>query len=352
MNLYILVAKKSSVIAIRNGRICELDLKMNPIKIGDKIFSFFFGRFQILARLFRKIVYTIKKIDNEKYVLSCGSGFFFINTTDLSVLRIKTPKDFKKCLNVGLVEIKGIKNIIYSNYNSNLKKNKVNIYIAPVDSLNDYKLIHTFKKNEINHIHSFYQDPLSKDIFFNVGDYCKYVGIWKLQHISLEAKPCLIGSQDYRAVFCWFHKGDFIFTSDYPGGKNKINKINILESDKRLTKINDLKGPVIYGTETKNYVYFATSAEPKKNLGMTAYFPILPIFQKSYLYQFNKNNSDLKLISYAKKDWLNPYLFGFGSFQFPHTEINAKLYVNKVGLKKTISKLKFTSSHSHDVYEL
>ena len=352
MNIYILVAKKSSVIAIRNGRICELDLKMNPIKIGEKIFSSFFGRFQILARLFRKIVYTVKKIDNEEYVMSCGSGFFFIKTTDLSVSRIETPKDFKKCLNIGLAEIKGIKNIIYSNYNSNLKKNKVNIYAAPINSLNEYKLIHTFNKNEINHIHSFYQDPSSKDILFNVGDYCEHVGIWKLEHTSLQVKPYLTGSQDYRAVFCWFNKENFMFTSDYPGGDNKLNKINISELDKKLTKIDDLKGPVIYGTETKNYIYFATSAEPKKNLGITAYFPIFPIFQKSYLYEYNKSSLELRCISYANKDWLNPYLFGFGSFQFPHIEKNANLYVNKVGLKKTFSNLKFTSSHSHDVYEL
>ena len=350
--MYILVAKESSIIAVSKGKLCEFDNHMNLIKTGDQIFSRFFGRFQIFAKLFRQVIYSIKKVSEDSFIISSGSGFFSLDSSDLSLKKIKTPSDFKKCLNIGVVDINGIKNIIYSNYNANLKKSEISIYSAPINALDEFKLIYTFKKNTINHIHSFFQDPNTKDIFFNVGDHCDQVGIWKLNSKTLELKSFLTGLQDYRAVYCWIHNNRYIFATDFPGGDNYLKSINILESEPKIEIIKSLKGPVIYGTETRDSIYFATSAEPKKNLGFLSFIPILPIFQKSYLYQYEKANSKLTCISSAKKDWLNPYLFGFGSFQFPHVENNAKLHVNKVGLKKTISQVSHTQFSSCDIYEL
>ena len=324
--MYILVARESSIIAISNGRICEFDSDMRLIRKGDRIFGRIFSVFNIFRRLFRQVIYAIKKIDKDKFIISSGSGFFYLDICELSIVSIRTPKDFTKCLNLGLIEIKYKKYIIYSEYNANLDKKSVSIYIAPLESLDDYELVYTFPKNDINHIHSFHQDPQSKEIFFNVGDYCESVGIWKLDAETLIPKPCLIGSQQYRAVYCLIHSDTYIFATDFPGGDNYLNKIIISDNNPKVETIGALNGPVIYGIETKDCAYFSTSAEPKKPLGLLSYLPLLPIFQKAYLYKYDKGSLKLECISSAKKDWFNPYLFGFGSFQFPHIEINAKLF--------------------------
>lgn len=350
--MYILIAKESSIIALSNGRLCEFDNDMNLIKTGDLMFSKFFGRFQIFAKLLRKIVYSIKKISDDIFIISNGNGIFCLDSSNLSLRQIKTSPEFKKCLSIGLVTINGCDNIIYSDYYANLKKSAISIYVAPINDLDNYNLIYTFEENTINHIHSFFQDPNTKDIFFNVGDYCKDVGIWRLDSNTLKLKTYLTGTQDYRAVYCWIHNDKYLFATDFPGGDNYLKSVNILDSVPKTEIIDSLKGPVIYGTETKDFIYFSTSAEPRKNLGFLAYIPILPIFQKSYLYQFEKANSKLRCISSAKKDWLNPYLFGFGSFQFPYIEENGKLHVNRVGLKRSTSHLLHKQYSSYDVYEL
>lgn len=335
-----------------NGVICEFDSKMNLVKTGDKIFSNFFGKFKIFARLFRQVIYSVKKIGKDNFVISSGNGFYCLNTNNLRLTKIKTPADFKKCLNVGVVDIEGDSHIIYSNYYANLNKNEISIYIAPVNRINDYKLVYTFKKNTINHIHSFYQNPLSKEIFFNVGDDCEQVGVWKLNIQSCKIEPIVIGSQDYRSVFCWFNENKYIYATDFPGGNNSLKSIDISKSGIDIETIASIKGPVIYGTETKNHIYFATSAEPVKNLGIMSFIPIFPIFQSSYLYQYEKVSSKLKCIASAKKDWLNPYLFGFGSYQFPYIENEAQLHVNRIGINKTISNISHQSYSSYDLYDI
>ena len=351
--MYILVAKESSIIAISRGRLCEFDSEMRLIRRGDRVFNAIFSISSLLRRLFRKVIYSIKKIDANGFIISSGNGLFYIDVTSLKIRSIKTPKEFKKCLNIGLIDFESEKYIIYSQYSANLKKNPVSIYIAPQTCLDEYKLIHTFPMGIINHIHSFKQNRKTKEIFFNVGDDCESVGVWKLDLTTFKTEPYLIGSQDYRSVFCWLQNDEYIFATDFPGGGNFLNKINIVDNNKKIERIGILNGPVIYGIETEKYTYFATSAEPKKALGLLSFLPILPIHQKSYLYRYDKIKTKLECISSSKKDWLSPYLFGFGSFQFPHTETNSKLYVNKVALmKKTKSKLIHSSFYTYDVYQL
>ena len=243
--MYILVVKELSLIAISKGRICEFNLDKRLIRKGDRIFGKFFSSFSLIQRLFRQVIYSIKKVDEDKFIISSGSGLYFLDICKLKITSIKTPNDFKKCLNLGLIEISQSKYIIYSEYNSNLGKKSVAIYISPLNSLGNYREIYTFPKGQINHIHSFHQDPQSKEIFFNVGDYCKSVGIWKLQSETLIPKPYLTGSQKYRAVFCLINKNEYIFATDFPGGDNYLNKFVISDEEKKIKTIGTLNGPVI-----------------------------------------------------------------------------------------------------------
>ena len=136
--MYILVVQKSSIIAISRGRICEFDRDMNLIRKGERIFGIIFSLSNTLKRLFRQVIYAIKKIDIDSFIISSGNGFYYLDICKLSITNIRTPNDFKKCLNIGLIDIKSEKYIIYSNYRSNLEKNHVAIYIAPLNSLDVY----------------------------------------------------------------------------------------------------------------------------------------------------------------------------------------------------------------------
>ena len=115
----------------------------------------------------------------------------------------------------------------------------------------------------------------------------------------------------------------------------------------------ELEGPVIYGRELNDEVYFSTSAEPEGQLGAKSLLPIYKLKKASHLYKYNKLSKVLEKISQSPKDSLNPFLFGFGSYQFPLMEKSEELFVNKVGLKhETDSKYNYISYDSYEVYDL
>lgn len=352
--MYILVTEINSMIALRFGRIVKIDLSGSLLQKGPRVFPYLISISNLFLRLSRRVVYSVKRLEDKKYILSCGSGLYLMDTASLTLKKILTPKDFKKCLNIGIVSIHGTQYILYSHYEANLDLNSVNIYAAPYSDLDNYQLIYSFGNGMINHIHSYYQ--FQDKILLNIGDNCELVGIWELDMISKEIQPILSGSQEYRAVFCFSIKDNFFIATDSPSGTNYIKKLQKTNNQYSLENIHRLEGPVIYGFETDNCVIFSTCAEPSMPLKWRAWLPLLDLKSNAVLYKFCKQSKQLSILSVGKKDFFSPYLFGFGSFQFPEffgANPEERLVVNKVALLSPVSSsLACSKFSSYDIYEL
>jgi hypothetical protein len=352
--MYILVVEKNSMIGLQFGRLVQLNASGQILKKGPRLFPFMLSTLNLLLRLSRRVIYNVRWIEGSKYIVSCGVGLYVLNSADLSLKKIITPKDFTKCLNVGVVLIEGDAHILYSHYEANLKMNTVNLYAAPFSNLDCYEHLYSFERGTINHIHSYYQ--FQDKIFLNIGDQCDSVGIWELDVSLKKITPILISSQEYRAVFCFATTNTFYIATDSPGGGNYIKKLAKLNDRYILQNYLKLEGPVIYGIESEDLAIFSTSVEPSIALGWRAWLPLLPIKSSAILYKFSKQSGELEILSIGQKDYLNPYLFGFGSFQFPaHQGVSSKdgLVANKVGLLTSISSNAVASRfYSYDIYDL
>tara|TARA_A100001015_G_scaffold57982_1_gene63822 strand:- start:1677 stop:2735 length:1059 start_codon:yes stop_codon:yes gene_type:complete len=326
--------------AIQKGRLVLLDKKLNVIKKGDRLFNSLLYSSGILRRLLRYGIYSSLRINEEELLISIKKGLYLINEKTLQVKKIKTSENFSKTLYLDKIQYNDFTYVIYSNYFSNINMLPVEIYIAPINDLNLFQRIYTFEEGEINHIHSCLQDPESGDLYFNLGDTGKNVGIWRLSLDTLKIYPVLTGKQEYRACVSWLYEGNLFFATDSPRDKNSITKVFLKESSYRTELISSTAGPVIYGFSNESYVFFSTSVEPDEETSFMKYFsPFYRLRGESFLYMFDMRKQKLFILDSSKKDALNPVIFGFGTYTFPiQSALNETLIASKTGLINTSNK--------------
>lgn len=332
--------KQNNSIAIQKGRLVSLDNKLNVVEKGDKLFNSLLYSSGIFRRLLRYAIYSSLRLNEEEVLVSIKKGLYLINEMTLQVKRIKTSDGFSKTLYLHKIQHNDSTYVIYSNYFSNSNMLPVEIYIAPINDLNLFRKIYTFEEGEINHIHSCLQDPESGDVYFNLGDSGKNVGIWRLSLDTLKISPVLIGKQEYRACVSWLFEGNLFFATDSPRDKNSITKVFLKEGSYRTELISSIAGPVIYGFSDESYVFFSTSVEPDEETSLMNYFlPFYRVRGESFLYMFDKRKQKLFILDSSKKDAFNPILFGFGTYTFPiQSTLNKTLIASKAGLINTSNK--------------
>ena len=325
---------QNNSIAIQRGRLVLLDKNLNVIKKGGKLFNSLLYSLGIFRRLLRYAIYSSLRINKEEILISIKKGLYLINEETIQFKKIKTPEGFSKTLYLGKIKYNDSIHVIYSNYFSNIYMLPVEIYIAPINNLNLFRRIYTFDEGEINHIHSCVQDLETGDLFLNLGDAGKNVGIWRLSLDTLKIFPVLTGKQEYRACVSWLFEDNLFFATDSPRDENSITKVFLKESSYRTEIISYTAGPVIYGFSSESYVFFSTSVEPDKEISLLQYFlPFYRVRGESFLYMFDKRKQKLFILDSSEKDTLNPILFGFGTYTFPIQSIlNETLIANKAGL--------------------
>ena len=183
--------------------------------------------FSLLSRFLRYQIYAQTFISKDEILISIKGRLCLIDINNLSYTILKTPAGFKKSLDLNIVSISGRKFIIYSNYSLNKSLNKIDIFIAPLTDLNNFKLFKTFENKRINHIHSYTQDSSSEDIYANVGDVGESVGVWKINSKLANPVPWLTGSQKYRAELTDWKDYFFWLIKDNPHCKKKSTVRNM-----------------------------------------------------------------------------------------------------------------------------
>lgn len=213
--------------------------------------------------------------------------------------------------------------IYYGEYFSNPKKSNCSIYY--IDLNGTKKCVYTFHKGSINHIHSLLEDRSNECIWIFTGDFDNAAGIWKATRNFQDVEPILIGKQEYRACIGFWdkHYSRLVYATDTPFKPNTLRTLSCINGKWTSSVLHNINGSVIYGLETSKYLFFSSTVESngiyknrfdlfisrKKGDGIKDYF--------TYLYQFNKETQELKIIFKQKKDLLPFVLFQFGTMIFP-----------------------------------
>lgn len=203
--------------------------------------------------------------------------------------------------------------LYWGDYGTNPNHNEINIY--QLDGNLNQKIVYSFPKGSIRHIHNIIKD--GDGFIVMVGDNEPQAGIYHANADWTEVKPWKCGEQKYRAVVGFPYKGGLLYATDSVETENHIRFIEADGTEKILEAIN---GSCIYGGEIKDYFLFSTTVEPHEGggkLSMLSYRLGGGIKSREvHVIAVSKKDLSVKIVKKFKKDiWpMKPFQYGRAIF--------------------------------------
>jgi hypothetical protein len=147
--------------------------------------------------------------------------------------------------------------IVIGDYSRNADRDEVKLFSRNKDG--NWKVIYSFEKGKVKHIHSCVTDSEKKCVYILTGDLNSESGIWIATNNFAIVEPLFVGSQTYRACQLFNISGRFYYASDAPSEPNYLYKID----GKEVMRLNGIDGTCIYGIGTEDYAYISTTCEPE-----------------------------------------------------------------------------------------
>jgi hypothetical protein len=347
---------ENDLLIYKNGDLFTLNLKTLE-RIYHCRFPFSFkhdilGRTRISTRLLRTDIRYGIKAGDEEYILIRDKKFYWFNKGANTIEYGSDIKRGRRILNI--VSIENIENcqdgIYFGEYFGNPQKNEVSI-IKLENNCKTQKIMYTFPKGKINHIHNLVPDHDNNCVWILTGDFENAAGIWMAKNGFNDVKPILVGKQNYRACVAFPFKKGLLYATDSPFERNSLNYLYQDGNTWETKRIHELNGPVIYGSSDLNdNFYLSTSVESNGNT--KSKFEMLTSRKLgdglkddfSYLYFCDKECNEIKIVHKQKKDRLPFIPFRFGALVFPSGKINPNyIPIYNVATKKDDMRTKFIS---------
>jgi len=294
-------------------KICQLKLSLKETLIHNN---------RLLSRLFRRVNFTSVKWGDD-ILLAYNKTLFRLDLNKGTIHSIGTLNRGKRPLNMIHVENQNFsKGIYFGEYFNN--KNKTPVHIYHLNEIGDIKIVFTFSKGLINHVHSLIEDKKNNCIWILTGDFGNAAAIWRAEDNFSIVTPIASGSQDYRACIISPVVQGMLYATDSPLVNNSVRLLTN-KNDKWISeKLFDVNGSVIYGFESDDYLFISTTVESngiykskldsyisrKKGNGIKDYY--------SYVYKINKITFEYQIIYKQKKDIFPFVFFQFGALIFPN----------------------------------
>jgi hypothetical protein len=157
----------------------------------------------------------------------------------------------------------------YGEYSENSSKEPVNIWVRSPHGA--WRIVHTFAKGAIEHVHGIIPDESRGIVWIVTGDFGDSAGIWAARHDFTEVLPVLVGKQDFRCCWLAFSEDQIIYATDSPLTINSVRRLFLpqLGLDSRDPWIGarsepfmEISGSSIYGCRVQDQVVFSTTVEP------------------------------------------------------------------------------------------
>lgn len=293
------------------------------------------SKVRLFERLLRLSPRTSIRLDEHSFLISYDGKIY---RWDVLANDLQVDHAFRKEMNnlLSFTRIEGVQgfddSIVYGEYFMNPSRLPVAVWQR--DQKGKWKATYQFEGNII-HIHAIVPDAVNGCVYILTGDFGDEAAIWVARNNFKEVSPLQKGEQKYRGCVGFATKKGLLYATDAPTEPNALYLIN---SVGETTKIMDMPGPTIYGTEHKGIYYFATSVEPDTNLPTWRYFLSRkpgPGIKDNYTHVFAGNlESGFKEIAKYKKDVWPLTLFQFANVMFPECEMQNKVCLMPASVNK------------------
>lgn len=291
---------------------------------------------RMAERFLRLTPKCVERIDDIQFLISYAGAVYCLNVESQE---LKEEHHYCPMMNNPLyfTKIEGIEGftdgVLYGEYPINPSRNPISIYQRSIIGI--WEKIYTFN-GSILHIHNIIPDKSRGCVYILTGDENKESGIWEARNDFKDVKPIVIGSQQYRSCVAFPTKGGLIYATDSPLEKNSLYYLNI--ERKKTFYLADITGACVFGTEKEGKYYFAADVEPDASLPLWKYWTTYKLGKgikdrKVRVYAGNLDEGFKVVAEFEKDNW--PYTaFQFGNVLFPKCEIDGKVLIQPVAVKK------------------
>lgn len=285
-------------------------------KILDSLYSKL-SRHRLLSRFFRVEITRIYSIFNDEYLAIAKKGLFIQRHGANAFAKCFSILRGSKPLNICVIPSG---NIFWGEYFQNTKKDVVYIYES-VDHARTWRIVYTFPRGSINHIHGLFFDPYTQRIWVTTGDRENECIIGYTEDEFQTFTEVFRGGQEYRTCQLFFFRDYIVFGTDTQYERNVIKCFD--RRTLEITFLQEVQGSIIKGGQVGDVAFVSTSVEPSK------------VNKDRYAHLWvTKDGIHWEERFKAKKDcW--PSIMQFGTFEFPNYECDKidKLYFSGRSLK-------------------
>lgn len=297
---------------------------------------FLFDFTPLFSRLLRLNYCNAALLDDNHVLLVFNKFFYELDFQKKSLSKGMSVLKGSRPLNI--VRVEGIEDfddgLYYGEYFDNTYRDEVSV--KQIFAKDRERIVYTFPPNTIYHVHNLLPDKNNQCVWVFTGDLDNESGIWKATNNFSKVEPVKIGSQLYRACVAFIVPEGILYATDSQEETNYICLLYEEDGEYKVRKIQEISGPVIYGTQYRDGYCFSTTVELaivrkysrkemfrylltlKKGKGVKDY--------KSHLY-LGSLKTGFRDIYSAKKDLLPMGLFQFGALIFPNTN---NFYISKL----------------------
>ena len=330
--LAVLYLSESKVLMYKRNKLYLYDINKNEFEyltsFEFSIKRFLFGSIPLFSRLLRLNTCNAVLLDNNHILLVFNKLFYEFDLRTKSLSKGTSVSKGSRPLNI--VRVNGVNGfddgLYYGEYFDNAYRGEVSV--KQIFAKDREKIVYTFPPNTIYHVHNLLPDKSNQCVWVFTGDLDNESGIWKATNNFSKVEPVKIGSQLYRACVAFIVPEGILYVTDSQEETNYICLLYEEDGEYKVRKIQEISGPVIYGTKYRDGYCFSTTVEPaivkkysrkemlrylltlKKGKGVKDY--------KSHLYLGSLKNGFRDVYS-AKKDLFPMGLFQFGALKFPET---------------------------------
>ena len=309
-----------SVLCYKHGSFYCLNTLDNTLSYLMRAPFPFIKRFLSFFRLFRRYygLYNIKAARiSEQVFLVFGNHTFYLLDIENNEINAIPNNNCKSILHLSSSTI----GPIWGEYGYNPLKECKSVYCFDKES-QEIKLLYTFSKGEINHIHRIIEDKETNRFYILTGDFDSSAAIYYTDNKFATVDKLFAGSQEYRSCCAFTNAERLVYATDSPV---QVNHLKLIQNNK-ITDIAELNGSCIHSCIYGNKLICSTTVENqpsefdnhknkyKYNLGKG----IKDWYVEVFCYDIDYDS--YTVILRDKKDILPMLAFGYGCFHFPNLD--------------------------------